>query len=81
MIRLDGRQFSKLTKKFDKPFDLRSTRQRVLALLPHCAVHHAMIDTCKKLFMQFRPSVIFTFSDEISMLFPAQAVEKVHRGT
>jgi tRNA(His) guanylyltransferase len=56
IIRLDGRKFSQLTKFFKKPFDLR--------------IHDAMIQTSLYLMASIHPAAIYTFSDEISLLFP-----------
>jgi tRNA(His) 5'-end guanylyltransferase len=56
IIRLDGRKFSQLTKFFQKPFDLR--------------IHNAMIQASIFLMGSLHPAVIYTFSDEISLLFP-----------
>ncbi|KYQ90124.1 hypothetical protein DLAC_08709 [Tieghemostelium lacteum] len=57
IIRLDGHGFSKFTKSFVKPWDIR--------------IHNAMIETATELFKSFNPYLIYTFSDEITMCFPA----------
>eukprot|EP01132_Coremiostelium_polycephalum_P005145 gene5145-6405_t len=61
IIRLDGHGFSKFTKPFkqpsNKPWDL--------------SIHKAMIDVSKELFKKFHPSLIYTFSDEITLCFPS----------
>ena len=57
IMRLDGHKFGKFTRPFDRPFDMR--------------IHNAMAETCKALMETFRPSTIFTCSDEITLVFPA----------
>ncbi|KAK5577550.1 hypothetical protein RB653_002493 [Dictyostelium firmibasis] len=57
IIRLDGHSFSKFTKNFEKPHDIR--------------IHNAMIETASVLLKTFMPSCIYTFSDEITMCFPS----------
>lgn len=60
IIRLDGKNFSRFTDGFDKPFDDR--------------LHIAFIETCKDLLKHFGGCrAIFTASDEISMLYTALA--------
>ncbi|KAM9964980.1 hypothetical protein ACTFIW_004777 [Dictyostelium discoideum] len=57
IIRLDGHSFSKFTKNFTKPHDIR--------------IHNAMIETSTVLLKTFMPTCIYTFSDEITMCFPS----------
>ncbi|KAF4548259.1 tRNA(His) guanylyltransferase-like protein [Elsinoe fawcettii] len=58
ILRLDGHAFSKFTSHFHRPFDQR--------------IHDAMISTCKDLLSYFpRATVAYTFSDEITLVFPA----------
>lgn len=55
VARIDGRGFSKLTKKFDKPFDKWFT--------------NTMIDTMKALVRETCATVGYTQSDEISLIW------------
>jgi tRNA(His) 5'-end guanylyltransferase len=57
-MRVDGHSFSKFTQFFQRPFDPR--------------MHHAMLETAKDL-LAHNPSatVAYTFSDEITLVFPA----------
>jgi tRNA(His) guanylyltransferase len=57
VMRVDGHCFSKFTSFFQKPFDAR--------------IHEAMVGTCKDL-LQANPAatVGYTFSDEITLVFP-----------
>lgn len=57
MVRLDGHRFSGFTAKFKRPFDDR--------------VHHCMVAACKALLVEFQPSLAFTCSDEITLVFPS----------
>ena len=56
IVRLDGRSFHTLTRDLglEKPYDVDFYR--------------AMGEVCKDLFIEFSPSFIYTFSDEISIL-------------
>lgn len=56
IVRLDGHHFSKFTRGFTKPFDQR--------------LANAMIKTCCDLLTEFGPSLVYTQSDEITMVFP-----------
>ncbi|GAM24991.1 hypothetical protein SAMD00019534_081660, partial [Acytostelium subglobosum LB1] len=62
VIRLDGHGFSKFTRKFVKPWDIR--------------VHNAMVEAANVLMKEFNPSLIYSFSDEITMCFPALSDEE-----
>jgi len=55
IVRLDGHHFSKFTKGFNKPFDLRFSQ--------------AMVETCCDLMNEFGPALVFTQSDEITMVY------------
>jgi tRNA(His) 5'-end guanylyltransferase len=55
VARIDGRGFSKFTKKFDKPFDKKFT--------------HAMIQTTKALVQETCATIGYTQSDEISLIW------------
>ncbi|MBE6501819.1 MAG: guanylyltransferase [Methanobrevibacter thaueri] len=57
IVRLDGRAFHKLAKDLDltKPYDENFYR--------------VMAKVCEDLFKEFSPSFVYTFSDEISLLF------------
>ena len=57
IVRLDGHHFSKFTRGFRKPFDERLGR--------------AMVSTASDLLSEFTPTLVFTQSDEITMVFPA----------
>ena len=56
IVRLDGRSFHTLARdlNLEKPYDEDFYR--------------AMVEVCKDLFIEFSPSFIYTFSDEISIL-------------
>lgn len=56
-VRLDGRNFSKLTKGLQKPFDKKFSA--------------VMVRTMNDLITEFKPSTAYTHSDEITLLFPA----------
>lgn len=53
VARLDGKNFSKFTKSLDKPFDARFVE--------------AMDEVCRDLFAEFKPDVVYTQSDEITL--------------
>lgn len=57
VVRLDGHGFSKFTKGFKRPVDERIT--------------YAMIRTAEDLLCEFNPVLVYTQSDEISLLYPA----------
>ncbi|KAF9700089.1 hypothetical protein EKO04_001256 [Ascochyta lentis] len=58
ILRLDGHAFSKFTSHFCRPFDQR--------------IHDAMIATCTDLLAYFpTATVVYTQSDEITLVFPA----------
>lgn len=56
IVRLDGRSFHKLAKDLDlvKPYDENFYR--------------VMANVCEDLFKEFSPALVYTFSDEISLL-------------
>ena len=56
IVRLDGRSFHKLAKDLDlvKPYDENFYR--------------VMANVCEDLFREFSPALVYTFSDEISLL-------------
>jgi len=55
IVRVDGRGFSKFTKKMNKPFDEQFSE----------AMNFAAIEMCKK----FNPAFAYTQSDEITLVF------------
>jgi len=55
IVRLDGHHFSKFTRGFKKPFDIRFSE--------------AMVETCCDLMNEFNPLMVFTQSDEITMVY------------
>ena len=55
IIRLDGHKFSKFTKGFRKPFDVR--------------LHRAMVRSACDVLSELRPTVAYTQSDEITFVF------------
>jgi tRNA(His) guanylyltransferase len=57
MVRLDGHKFSSFTRGFKKPFDDR--------------IHNCMVAACKTLLTDFHPTVVYTCSDEITLVFPS----------
>lgn len=57
MVRLDGHKFSSFTANFKRPFDDR--------------VHHCMIAACNALLKEFKPTTVYTCSDEITLIFPS----------
>jgi tRNA(His) guanylyltransferase len=61
VIRLDGRSFSKFTKKFVKPFDLVFVK--------------AMCMTMQDLVEEFEAQTGYTHSDEITLIFNAKCTE------
>ncbi|KAM9953405.1 hypothetical protein ACTFIR_008473 [Dictyostelium discoideum] len=69
IIRLDGHSFSKFSKVFKKPgiaWDIR--------------IHQAMVETATALMKTFLPTVVYTFSDEITMCFPSIDKEAIDDG-
>ncbi|KAH8883338.1 hypothetical protein GQ53DRAFT_430623 [Thozetella sp. PMI_491] len=57
VLRLDGHAFSKFTRSFARPFDVR--------------IHDAMVSTCGDLLKQFPAATLaYTQSDEITLVFP-----------
>jgi len=58
IIRLDGHRFSKFTKGFKKPFDVR--------------IYNAMINTTAELVKEFNSTFAYTQSDEITLVFMPQ---------
>jgi len=58
IVRLDGHRFSKFTKGFKKPFDER--------------IYNAMVHTTAELVKDFNPSLAYTQSDEITLVFVPQ---------
>jgi len=61
IVRLDGHRFSKFTKGFKKPFDER--------------IYTAMIRTTADLLRDFSPTLAYTQSDEITLVFMPQLDE------
>lgn len=61
IVRLDGRSFSKFTKKFVKPFDLVFVK--------------AMCMTMQDLVEEFEAQTGYTHSDEITLIFNAKCTE------
>ncbi|KAJ6507954.1 tRNAHis guanylyltransferase-domain-containing protein [Mycena vitilis] len=67
IIRLDGHGFSKFTRGFDKPFDVR--------------LHDAMRQTAEDLLAYFpAASLAYTQSDEITLVFTATAAARPFSG-
>ncbi len=64
MVRLSGRAFTKATKNIKKQFNYNFV--------------DAMLYTARDLLNEFQPSSVFTQSDEIIMVFPAQENNNVH---
>ena len=64
VIRVDGKNFSKFTKKFQKPFDVVFTK--------------AMTWTLNDMMSEFNISLGFCCSDEITFVIPARSVESGH---
>lgn len=62
LIRLDGRAFSTFTRGLTRPYDL--------------GMSQAMIDTTNYLVKTFQPSIAYTQSDEISLAFPNNDLQK-----
>jgi tRNA(His) guanylyltransferase len=60
IVRLDGHNFSKLTRDFNKPFDLNFIK--------------SMHETIKDLLDEFNPSTVYSHSDEITMIFPKRCL-------
>lgn len=65
-VRIDGRGFSKFTRPFTKPFDGRVT--------------NAMVTTTQVLVRETHASVGYTQSDEITLLYPPSAGERIFGG-
>lgn len=65
-VRIDGKGFSKFTKKFRKPFDNVMSK--------------SMIETTKFLVEQTHASLGFVQSDEITLLFPPTESERIFGG-
>ena len=57
MVRLDGHKFSSFTRPFKRPFDDR--------------IHNCMTAACKALLVEFHPTLVYTCSDEITLVFPS----------
>jgi len=71
VVRLDGHHFSKFMGAFNKPNDPR--------------IHRAMAKATHELVYRYKPSIGFTCSDEITLVFPVDAelkkvVDMPHRG-
>lgn len=64
LIRVDGKNFSKFTGKFNKPFDVRFTK--------------AMIWTLNDMINEFNISLGFCCSDEITFVIPKRSEESGH---
>lgn len=58
VFRVDGKNFSKFTKKFNKPFDVRFTK--------------AMVRTMNEVMKEFKAATAFCCSDEITFVIPAK---------
>jgi len=56
IVRIDGHHFSKFTKGFKRPFDIR--------------IHDTMVKTTEDLLNTFSPVLGYTQSDEITLVFP-----------
>ncbi len=54
LLRLDGRNFSRVLEEFEKPYDLRFAK--------------AMVECCKDLMREFNAAFAYTFSDEVTFL-------------
>jgi len=54
LIRLDGRNFSKVLEDFEKPYDLRFAK--------------IMVESCKEIMREFNAAFAYTFSDEANFL-------------
>jgi tRNA(His) 5'-end guanylyltransferase len=65
LIRLDGSSFHTFLIGIQKPFDDRITQ--------------AMIQTTKDLLFKFKPTTAYTFSDEISLVFPPTETPEPHQ--
>jgi len=55
LVRVDGRNFSKILEGFDKPYDLRFAR--------------VMVESCREIMKEFNSAFAYTFSDEATFLF------------
>jgi len=62
IVRLDGHKFSRFTRFFTRPYDTR--------------IHIAMVETAKSLLKDFNPVAVFTCSDEITLVFPAEVPQE-----
>jgi len=62
IVRLDGHHFSKFLRAFNKPNDER--------------IHRVMVRTTQELVIRFKPSIAFTCSDEITLVFPVDDEQK-----
>jgi len=62
ICRMDGHCFSQFTRIFQKPFDLRISK--------------AMAHTCADLMTHFNPRLVFTQSDEITMVFDPTPLDR-----
>lgn len=54
LVRLDGRNFSKVLESFEKPYDLKFAK--------------VMVECCKEIMREFNAGFAFTFSDEVTFL-------------
>ncbi len=54
LIRLDGRNFSRVLENFEKPYDLRFAK--------------IMVECCKYIMREFNAAFAYTFSDEVTFL-------------
>eukprot|EP01121_Diplochlamys_sp_Union-15-3_P012488 TRINITY_DN3745_c0_g1_i1.p1 TRINITY_DN3745_c0_g1~~TRINITY_DN3745_c0_g1_i1.p1 ORF type:complete len:445 (+),score=77.41 TRINITY_DN3745_c0_g1_i1:50-1336(+) len=61
VVRLDGHKFSTFLRAFRKPDDIR--------------VSQAMVATAADLVKKFNPSLAYTCSDEITLVFPIETIE------
>lgn len=62
VVRLDGHNFSKLTQGLNKPFDSN--------------LYKTMVGVCYDLMSKFSPSLIYTQSDEITLIFFPRTLER-----
>jgi tRNA(His) 5'-end guanylyltransferase len=63
-VRIDGKTFSKFTKQFEKPFDVRMT--------------NAMANTCKRLVEATNANIGYVQSDEITLIFTCEGNQSEH---
>ncbi len=54
LVRLDGRNFSRVLEGFEKPYDSKFAK--------------AMVDCCREIMREFNACFAFTFSDEVTFL-------------